>query len=219
MNDNRQLKRRVDWRNLAFLYARATLGIAFLSGIADRFGLWRGRNVGYGNFDGFIRYTAKVNSFMPASSIPFLAWSATIAEFVLGIFLLIGAWLRWTALASALLLILFGTAMAISFGPKSPLDYSVFSASAAAVLLALNERRAPGTQSSALGIRTVPPGTAENIPGRQSWANPDRTRMLVGNHKKPTRFSLRRRKYASQILSHRRCHPGRMGHNRHRCQH
>ena len=37
---------RHDW---AFLYARATLGIAFLSGIADRFGLWRGRNVGYGN--------------------------------------------------------------------------------------------------------------------------------------------------------------------------
>jgi hypothetical protein len=29
--------------------------------------------------------------------------------------------------------------MAISFGAKSPLDYSVFSASAAAVLLALNQ--------------------------------------------------------------------------------
>ena len=60
-------------KKLAFLYARVTLGIGFLSGIADRFGLWRGRNVGYGNFDGFISYTAKVNSFMPASSIPFLA--------------------------------------------------------------------------------------------------------------------------------------------------
>jgi putative oxidoreductase len=54
-------------------------------------------------------------------------------------------WLRWTALASALLLILFGTAMAISFGLKSPLDYSVFSASATAVLLALIERRAAGS--------------------------------------------------------------------------
>jgi hypothetical protein len=53
--------------------------------------------------------------------------------------LLWGLWLRWTALASALLLILFGTAMAISFGAKSPLDYSVFSASAAAILLAVNE--------------------------------------------------------------------------------
>jgi uncharacterized membrane protein YphA (DoxX/SURF4 family) len=124
---------------LPFLYARATLGIGFLSGIADRFGLWRGRNVGYGNFDGFVKYTAKVNSFMPASSILFLAWAATIAELVLGILLLLGIWLRWTALASALLLILFGTAMAISFGLKSPLDYSVFSASAAAFLLAFHE--------------------------------------------------------------------------------
>jgi putative oxidoreductase len=124
---------------LSFLYARAALGIGFLSGVADRFGLWRGRNVGYGNFDGFIQYTAKVNSFMPASSILFLAWAATIAELVLGILLLLGIWLRWTALASALLLILFGTAMAISFGPKSPLDYSVFSASAAAFLLAFNQ--------------------------------------------------------------------------------
>src|ERR1700733_7650452 len=129
-------------KKLALLYARIALGIGFLSGIADRFGLWRGRYVGYGSFAGFVRYTAQVNSFMPASSIPFLAWSATIAELVLGILLLIGVWLRWTALASALLLILFGTAMAISFGPKSPLDYSVFSASGAAILLALNERRA-----------------------------------------------------------------------------
>ena len=141
MNDERQ---RLHLADCAFVYARATLGIAFLSGIADRFGLWRGRNVGYGNFAGFIRYTAQVNSFMPASSIPFLAWTATVAELVLGIFLLAGVWLRWTALASALLLILFGTAMAISFGLKSRLDYSVFSASATAVLLALNDRRADG---------------------------------------------------------------------------
>jgi putative oxidoreductase len=145
MNDDLQRRRPNDW---AFLYARVTLGIAFLSGIADRFGLWRGRNVGYGNFDGFIRYTAKVNSFMPESSIPFLAWAATIAELVLGILLLIGVWLRWTAFASALLLILFGTAMAISFGLKSPLDYSVFSASAAAILLAFNESRSSSKQSS-----------------------------------------------------------------------
>jgi putative oxidoreductase len=144
MNDRRRSDL-IDW---AFLYARAMLGIAFLSGVADRFGFWRGRNVGYVNFDGFIRYTAKVNSFMPVSSIPFLAWTATIAELVLGVFLLAGLWLRWTGLASALLLILFGTAMAISFGLKSPLDYSVFSASATAILLALNEGRpASGMQS------------------------------------------------------------------------
>ena len=119
----------------AILYARIALGAAFLSGIADRFGLW-GKTTGYGDFAHFVQYTAQVNSFMPAFTIPFLAWAATVAELVLGIALISGVWLRGVALGSALLLFLFGTAMAISFGLKSPLDYSVFSASAAAVLLA-----------------------------------------------------------------------------------
>ena len=121
----------------ALRYARIALGAAFLSGIAARFGLW-GKNVGYGDFAHFVKYTAEVNSFMPAFTIPFLAWAATVAELVLGIALISGVWLRWVARGSALLLVLFGTAMAISFGLKSPLDYSVFSASAAAVLLALH---------------------------------------------------------------------------------
>ena len=44
---------------------------------------------------------------MPASSIPFLAWAATAAELVLGV-LLLSAMAAWTALASALLLIILG---------------------------------------------------------------------------------------------------------------
>jgi putative oxidoreductase len=124
----------------ALLYGRIALGAAFLSGIASRFGLW-GKDVGYGNFAGFVEYTAEVNSFMPASSIPFLAWAATVAELGLGLALVVGAWPRLVALASAMLLALFGIAMAISFGIKSPLDYSVFSASAAALLLALGPAR------------------------------------------------------------------------------
>jgi uncharacterized membrane protein YphA (DoxX/SURF4 family) len=78
---------------------------------------------------------------MPAPVIPFLAWAATAAELVLGIALIVGAWRRWAALASAALLAIFGLCMAVSFGLKSPLDYSVFSASAAAALLSLQERR------------------------------------------------------------------------------
>jgi uncharacterized membrane protein YphA (DoxX/SURF4 family) len=129
------------WEWWAFLYLRLALGVAFLSGIADRFGLYQGRNIGYGNFAGFVQYTAKVNSFMPASSIPFLAWAATVAELSFGVALVIGLWVRWAAVGSCLLLILFGTAMAISFGIKSPLDYSVFSASAGALVLAVHEFR------------------------------------------------------------------------------
>lgn len=116
-------------------FTRMALALAFLSGIASRFG-WYGRDVGYGNFQNFVKYTAEVNSFMPAWTIPFLAWTSTAAELGLGIALLVGIWRKWIALATAALLMLFGTAMAISFGIKSPLDYSVFSAMAAALLLA-----------------------------------------------------------------------------------
>jgi putative oxidoreductase len=131
----------VAWQWWGMLYLRLALGASFLSGIADRFGLYRGRNVGYGNFAGFMRYTAQVNSFMPSSTIPFLAWAATAAELAFGLALVLGIWLRWAALGSSILLLLFGTAMAISFGIKSPLDYSVFSASAGALVLAIYETR------------------------------------------------------------------------------
>jgi len=119
--------------------ARLALGTAFLSGIASRFGLWRLVGVGDGSFEGFEQYTAEVNAFMPRASIPFLAWAATAAELALGVFLVLGVWRRPVALASAALLLIFGLAMALSLGIKSPLDYSVFSASAAALLLATGD--------------------------------------------------------------------------------
>ena len=117
------------------LFARLALGAAFLSGIASRVGWW-GAGVGYGSWANFVKYTGEVNAFMPRVTIPFLAVSATVAELVLGVALVVGYRVRETALASATLLALFGVAMAISFGPKEPLDYSVFSACAAALLLA-----------------------------------------------------------------------------------
>lgn len=126
------------FERFAILYARFALGAAFLSAVADRFGFW-GKYSGWGNFATFTQYTAQVNSFMPAFIIPFLAWTATAAELTIGITLIVGIWPRWVAFGAATLLFLFGTAMAISFGPKSPLDYSVFSASAGALLLALHQ--------------------------------------------------------------------------------
>ncbi|WP_394835511.1 hypothetical protein LVJ94_01115 [Pendulispora rubella] len=118
-------------------YARLALGLAFLSPVASRLGL-----LGNGsNFTKFMAYTAEVNAFMPAFTIPFLAVAATICEASFGIALIVGFRLRWVAFGAAALLAVFGTAMAISFGVKSPLDYSVFSASAAALLLAQRQPR------------------------------------------------------------------------------
>ncbi|HWS70573.1 MAG TPA: MauE/DoxX family redox-associated membrane protein [Thermoanaerobaculia bacterium] len=119
----------------AIVYARTALGAAFLSAVASRFGVWDG-TLDLAHFHNFEQYTAEVNSFLPAALIPIVAWMATAAELSLGVLLIAGIRTREVALASAMLLALFGTAMAISLGVKSPLDYSVFSASAGALLLA-----------------------------------------------------------------------------------
>lgn len=130
----------------ACLAARLALGAAFLSAVASRFGLWDGA-VDLDHFARFTRYTAEVNAFLPPAAIPFLAWAATLAESICGIALIAGIRVQWAALASAILLALFGTAMTVSLGIKSPLDYSVFSASTGALLLALCEaRRAAGSR-------------------------------------------------------------------------
>jgi uncharacterized membrane protein YphA (DoxX/SURF4 family) len=125
-------------RKYAQLYARVALGAALLSAVADRFGLWGPyghKNVAWGDFGHFVQYSARVNSFLPAQIIPALAWGATAAETALGVCLIVGIYRRIVALSSGALLLMFAVAMTISFGVKSPLDYSVFSASAAAFLL------------------------------------------------------------------------------------
>jgi putative oxidoreductase len=125
----------VEWEAWAARYARLAVAAAFLSAVAGRFGLWSG-HLNWDNFARFINRTAELNPFMPPATIPFLAWAATISETSLALALVAGIGLRWAAFGSALLLFWFGTAMALTAGLKSPLDYSVFSGSAAALLLA-----------------------------------------------------------------------------------
>ena len=117
---------------------RIALATGFLSAVADRFGLWGppGRpGVAWGDLTQFNAYVAKLNWFIPAGLIPVVGWASTVAETGLALALLIGWNLRWVSLASALLLLSFAAAMAVALGPKAPLDFSVFTAAAAAFLL------------------------------------------------------------------------------------
>jgi putative oxidoreductase len=132
--------RGANWERIGMLYARFAVGTAFLSAVSGRFGLWDG-TLDSKHFASFLEYAGEVLSFMPKATIPYLAGVATLCEASLGILLILGLWPQWVSLASALLLAMFGTSMAISFGLKSPMDYSVYSASSAAVLLALNAFR------------------------------------------------------------------------------
>ena len=81
-------------------------------------------------------YTGQLNWFLPEGLIPALAVTATCAEGLLGLCLVIGWHTRTAALMSGVLLILFGATMAVALGPKVPLDFSVFSAAGGALLLA-----------------------------------------------------------------------------------
>ncbi|HEY5938205.1 MAG TPA: hypothetical protein VIU61_26320 [Kofleriaceae bacterium] len=113
----------------AVRYARFALAAAFMSAVGSRLGLW-------GSWSGFEAWArTDVLAFVPAFAVKPLLVMATILEATLGLLLLAGAWPRAVGLAAAALLATFAIAMALSAGIKSPLDYSVLSASAAALLV------------------------------------------------------------------------------------
>ena len=121
------------------LFLRVALGAAFLSAVADRFGLWGAYgqpNVAWGNFARFTAYTHTLNWFLPTSAIPTVAVIATIAEVALGLALILGWNTRTAAVLSGVLLLLFAGTMSMALGITAPLDFSVFSAAGGAFLLA-----------------------------------------------------------------------------------
>jgi hypothetical protein len=126
-------------RNTVAWFVRITLAVAFLSAVADRFGLWGppgAANVAWGGWKPFLDYVAVLNPMVPPSLIPTLGGIATALEIALAVGLLAGWKLRWFALGSGLLLAAFALAMTFTIGIKAPLDYSVLSAASAAFILA-----------------------------------------------------------------------------------
>jgi hypothetical protein len=124
---------------MAIWLLRIALAAAFLSAVADRFGIWGpngAHGVGWGDWSHFVAYTGQLLWFLPSALVNPAAWMATIAEAGLAIALLTGLGSRIVALASAALLASFALTMTVALGVKAPLDYSVFTATAAALLLA-----------------------------------------------------------------------------------
>jgi putative oxidoreductase len=121
------------------LYIRLALGIGFIYPVLDRTGFLGpadGQNIGWGNWESFLDYTHLLVPYLSRSMSDICGWFATIAETVFGIMLLLGFKTRVTAIGSGLLLLGFAVSMAIFLGFKAPFNYSVFSASAGAFLLA-----------------------------------------------------------------------------------
>lgn len=120
-------------------FLRIALAAGFLSAVADRFGLWGAPGadgIAWGHWYYFSLYSAALTWYLPEFLHEPAAWAATVLEVLFGIGLLIGWKLRYFALASGVLLLIFALSMTLAFGIKAPLDYSVFTASAGAFVLA-----------------------------------------------------------------------------------
>ena len=147
-------------RDVASLYLRLALGLAFLYSVADRFGLLGGpgaNGVSWGTFSRFTTYVATLNWFAPRLAIPGLAGLDTALELALGLTLIAGLWTKVSAWISACLLLVFALTISIATGIGGAFQYSVFTASAGAMMLAaagssrwtldglIARRSAPGT--------------------------------------------------------------------------
>ncbi|MFI4851042.1 MAG: DoxX family protein [Gimesia chilikensis] len=123
----------------ALYFVRFALAASFLSAVADRFGLWGAAGTGevaWGEIQTFLGYTSLLLWFLPEPLVVFSGWTATILEIVLAVGLITGIQLRAVALGSCLLLLTFALCMTFGTGPEGPLSFSVWTASAASLLLA-----------------------------------------------------------------------------------
>jgi len=125
------------YNKLIKLGLRFALALGFLSAVADRIGWWPPEASTWGNWESFLAYTQVLNPLVPNSLIPTLGMIVTIVEVLLGLGLFLGFKTRLLAQLSGALLLLFALAMTITTGIKGPLDYSVFSAAAAAFALSI----------------------------------------------------------------------------------
>ena len=122
------------------LFLRLALAVTMLSAVADRFGWWSPENSSWGNMKSFEEYTSSLTSVFPEALSAFSAYAATFLEIVFPLMLIAGFKTRISAYGSSVLLLIFAVSMTIASGPKAPLNYSVWVASAGALLLAVQQR-------------------------------------------------------------------------------
>lgn len=136
---------------------RLSLAAAFLSAVADRFGWWEPFGQGsWGSMGAFADYAHKLVPFASGWLLAVIVWAATAAESTLGVLLLTGLRPKIVGAVTCLVLITFGTAMAVSLGVESPLSYGVFSAaSAAAAYSILGATSPPHTTQTQLCAPSV----------------------------------------------------------------
>ncbi|WP_162903385.1 DoxX family protein [Taibaiella koreensis] len=120
------------------LLLRWALGITFLTPVCDRLGILGQPgtgNIEWGNWENFINYTATLMPIFDRPLVNIMGGIATVAELLIGVFLIIGLKTRYAALGASLVTLTFIVFMTLSVGIQKPVNYGVFTASAAGLLL------------------------------------------------------------------------------------
>jgi putative oxidoreductase len=127
-------------QDFAQLYLRLSIGSAFAFFGLDRIGAWGPYGkpwVSWGDWAHFSPRAHQLMFFLPYGLAETFAVIATILEISVGILLILGLFTRQASFVSCGLAFSFALCMAIADGITSPLGYSVFTVSAASLLLAL----------------------------------------------------------------------------------
>lgn len=120
------------------LLLRCALGITFLTPVSDRLGLLGKAgtgNIEWGNWENFINYTTTLMPFLDRPAVNVMGGIATGSELVIGILLIIGFKTKYAALAASLLTSTFILFMIFSVGIQKPINFGVFTAATASLLL------------------------------------------------------------------------------------
>jgi uncharacterized membrane protein YphA (DoxX/SURF4 family) len=120
------------------LLLRYALGITFLTPVLDRLGILGQPGVGnieWGNWDNFIDYTSTLMPIFDRPLVNTMGAIATVAELLIAICLIVGFKTKQAALGASLITLTFIIFMILSVGIQKPINYGVFTASAAGLLL------------------------------------------------------------------------------------
>ncbi|TCC99474.1 DoxX family membrane protein [Pedobacter hiemivivus] len=120
------------------LLLRGALGITFLTPVLDRLGILGPigtGNIEWGNWDNFINYTSTLMPYLSRPMVDVMGGIATFSEFTIAVLLIIGFKTKYAAIGSSLLTFTFILFMTTSVGIQKPINFGVFTASAASLLL------------------------------------------------------------------------------------
>lgn len=124
---------------IAQLLLRCSIGTGFLLPVLDRtgaFGAPGEANVAWGDWANFAAYTQQLMPYASLSVASFFGFVATVLEALFGILFLAGYKIKYVALGSFGLTLIFALSMLFFLHYRSPFNYSVFVVSFSSLMLA-----------------------------------------------------------------------------------